>query len=89
VQPTPRARRALVGVLAVLCLIHDLDPLSVVHYVNSAGARDIDALAMHRQWLPTECPGEAFAPVFGQVRLDVARVLRTVDREMLLAGLPS
>lgn len=90
VQPTPRARRALVGVLAVLCLIHELDPLSTVHYVNSAGERDIDALAMHRQWLATECPGEAFAPVFGQVRQDVARVLSAVGaRETLLAGLPA
>lgn len=87
--PTPRARRALVGVLAVLCLLHDLDPLSTVHYVNSAGERDIDAIAMHRQWLATECPGEAFAPVFGSVREDVARVLRSAGaRSALLAGLP-
>jgi hypothetical protein len=77
-------------VLAVLCLLHDLDPRSVVHYVNSAGERDIDALAMHRQWLATECPGEAFAPVFDQVREDVARTLATVGaRQTLLAGLPS
>lgn len=89
-QPTPPARRALVGVLAVLCLLHDLDPLSVVHYVNSAGERDIDAIAMHRQWLATECPGEAFAPVFASVRQDVARVLRSTGaRSALLAGLPT
>lgn len=90
VQPTPLARRALVGVLAVPCLVHGLDPLSVVHYVNSAGERDIDALAMHRQGLATECPGESFAPVFGAVRTEVARVLRTVGaRDTLLAGLPA
>ena len=89
-QPAPQARRALVGVLAVLCLVHDLDPLATVHYVNSAGERDISALAMHRQWLATECPGEAFAPVFDQVRLDVARALRAVGaRDTLLAGLPT
>lgn len=88
--PTPQALRALVGVLAVLCLLHELDPLSVVHYLNSAGARDIDALAMHRQWLATECPGEAFAPVFGAVRADVARVLGSVaGRAALRAGLPA
>ncbi len=90
VQPTPRARRALVGVLALLCLVHELDPLSVVHYVNSAGERDIDALSMHRQWLATECPGEAFAPGFGTVRTDVARVLRSdAARAALRAGLPA
>lgn len=87
--PTARARRSLVGLLAVLCLVHGLDPLGTVHYVNSAGERDIDSIAMHRQWLATECPGEAFAPVFGDVRADVARVLRSATaRATLLAGLP-
>jgi hypothetical protein len=87
--PTARARRSLVGLLAVLCLVHGLDPLGTVHYVNSADERDIDAIAMHRQWLATECPGEAFAPVFADVRADVARVLRTpAARSALTAGLP-
>ena len=87
--PTARARRSLVGRLAVLCLVHGLDPLGTVHYVNSAGERDIDSIAMHRQWLATECPGEAFAPVFDAVRADVARVLRSpTARATLLAGLP-
>ena len=61
----------------MLCLVHGLDPFETVHYGNSAGERDIDTLAMHRQWLATECPGEASAPVFDMVRADVARVLRS------------
>ena len=87
--PTARARRSLVAVLAILCLVHRLDPVGTVRYVNSAGERDIDSIAMHRQWLPTECPGEAFAPVFGAVRADVARLLRLpTARATLLPGLP-
>lgn len=78
-QPTLAARRALTRVLAALADVTDLDPLGRVSYVNPiSGAHahaEVDAIAGHRDWLATECPGEAFHPVLPEVRRDVAALL--------------
>ena len=49
-----------------------------VHYVNpiSGAKRDVDAIAGHRDWVATECPGNAFAPTLPDLRREVAALLR-------------
>jgi len=77
-QPTPAARETLVGLLAGLCALTRVDPLARVHYVNpiSGATRDVDAIAGHRDWLATECPGNAFHPTLPELRREVAALLR-------------
>ena len=77
-QPTPAARETLVGLLAGLCALTRVDPQTPVHYVNpiSGATRDVDAIAGHRDWLATECPGNAFAPTLPDLRREVAALLR-------------
>ena len=78
VQPSPAAREMLVGLLAGLCALTRVDPLARVHYVNpiSGATRDVDAIAGHRDWLATECPGNAFHPTLPELRREVAALLR-------------
>ncbi|MGO3884914.1 MAG: peptidoglycan recognition protein family protein [Mycetocola sp.] len=80
-QPTPAARRSLISVLARLCRTRELDPQSTVTYVNplSSDRRTVSAIARHRDWNATECPGDAFAPTFDRVRADVAVKLRSLS----------
>lgn len=77
VQPTAAARRTLTRVLAVLAAVTGIDPLGTVGYVNpiSGATRTVDAISGHRDWLATECPGEAFHPELPAVRRDVAALL--------------
>ena len=77
-QPTPAARETLVGLLAGLCALTRVDPQARVHYVNpiSGATRDVDAIAGHRDWLATECPGNAFHPTLPELRREVAALLR-------------
>ena len=74
VGPTDAARRALVAVLATLAGATGREPLGHVGYVNpiSGATRTVDTIAAHRDWLATECPGEAFYPMLPDVRQDVA-----------------
>jgi N-acetylmuramoyl-L-alanine amidase len=78
VQPTPAARETLVGLLAGLCALTRVDPQAPVHYVNpiSGATRDVDAIAGHRDWAATECPGNAFHPTLPDLRREVAALLR-------------
>jgi hypothetical protein len=64
--PTRAALDSLVGVLRLLCAVTGLDPAARTTYVNPAtGARTPgDTLSRHRDWLDTECPGNAFAAEF-------------------------
>ena len=77
-QPTPAARETLVGLLAGLCALTRVDPQARVHYVNpiSGATRDVDAIAGHRDWAATECPGNAFHPTLPDLRREVAALLR-------------
>jgi len=78
--PTPAARRSLTGVLALLAAVSGVDPLARVAYVNpiSGAAREVDAISGHRDWNPTECPGDALYARLPALRARVARLLRLV-----------
>ena len=78
VQPTADARASLVRVLASLAHAVDLDPLGVTNYVNpiSGATRTVPSIAGHRDWAPTECPGNSFYPFLNGVREDVAALLQ-------------
>lgn len=76
--PTAPAYRTLVRLLAVLSAWQDVDPLGRVDYVNpiSAATASVPAIAGHRDWAPTQCPGNAFAPTLDRLRQDVAATRR-------------
>jgi hypothetical protein len=71
--PTAPAYRTLVLLLAGLAAWQGIDPLARVNYVNpiSAVTADVPAIAGHRDWAATQCPGNTFAPTLGQLREDV------------------
>lgn len=77
-QPTPDARASLVRVLASLAHAVDLDPLGTTNYVNpiSGATRTVPTIAGHRDWAPTQCPGNSFYPFLADVREDVAALLQ-------------
>ncbi|WP_017573299.1 peptidoglycan recognition protein family protein [Nocardiopsis halotolerans] len=64
--PTRAAQDSLVNVLRVLCALTGLDPAGRIEYVNpgTGVVTPGDAISRHRDWLATECPGNAFAEVF-------------------------
>lgn len=72
--PTPAARNSLVEVLAGLTSVTGVDPLAQVDYVNPIGGdtRRVPAIAGHRDWKATACPGGAFYPDLHTLRGDVA-----------------
>ena len=74
--PTSQALRALVGVLAALSFVSGLDPAGQVEYVNpiSGATLTVDAIAGHRDWNPTECPGDRLYELLPDVRARVARL---------------
>ena len=75
--PTSQALRALVGVLAALSFVSGLDPASQVEYVNpiSGATLTVDAIVGHRDWNPTECPGDRLYELLPDVRARVARLV--------------
>jgi hypothetical protein len=78
--PTPQALRTLVGVLTALALVSGVDPARQVMYVNpiSGATRTVDAIAGHRDWNPTECPGDRLYELLPDVRARVARLLARI-----------
>ncbi|GAA1563061.1 hypothetical protein GCM10009789_15230 [Kribbella sancticallisti] len=80
-QPTPAARTSLVRVLAALAGSTGVDPLGQVNYVNpiSGATRTVPAIAGHRNWSATACPGDTFYPRLPGVREDVKRLLEATD----------
>ncbi|WP_150244744.1 peptidoglycan recognition protein family protein [Nocardiopsis quinghaiensis] len=64
--PTRAAQDSLVNVLRVLCAVTGVNPAERIEYVNpgTGVVTPGDALSRHRDWLATECPGNAFAEVF-------------------------
>ena len=77
VQPTAAARASLVRVLAALARVTDRDPLGTTSYVNPVNGttKTVRTIAGHRDWAPTECPGEMFYPTLPQLREEVAAAL--------------
>ncbi|MGQ4270490.1 peptidoglycan recognition protein family protein [Nocardiopsis changdeensis] len=74
--PTPAAQDSLVRVLRLLCAVTGVDPRARIDYTNPAtgAVTPGPALGRHRDWLSTECPGNAFAEVFDTaIRDRVAR----------------
>lgn len=82
-QPTQAARMALVKTLAGLAHLTGLDPLGTTNYVNpiSGATKTVPAIAAHREWSATACPGDAFYPHLPGVRQDVAAYLERLRRE--------
>jgi hypothetical protein len=76
--PTARAVTSLAETLAVFCALARLDPLGTTTYVNpiTGVQKVVRTISGHRDWLATECPGEAFAPHLERVRIRVASLLR-------------
>ena len=75
--PTAAARQALVTVLAALATATELKPLGTTDYVNpiSGATRTVSTISGHRDWAPTECPGNTFYPQLPQLRIDVAAAM--------------
>ncbi|GAB3692565.1 peptidoglycan recognition protein family protein [Nocardiopsis oceani] len=74
--PTQAAQDALVSTLRLLCAVTGVDPAEQIEYVNpdTGDVTPQEAVARHRDWLSTECPGGAFAEVF-----DTAIRQRVID----------
>ncbi|MFI6578038.1 peptidoglycan recognition family protein [Nocardiopsis sp. NPDC050513] len=74
--PTQAARDSLVDVLRLLCAVTGADPAAEIEYVHpGTGARTpARTISRHRDWLDTECPGNAFSEVFDtEIRQRVVR----------------
>jgi hypothetical protein len=73
-QPTAAARGSLISVLASLAMVGRLDARATVTYLNpdSGATRRIGAISGHRNWVATECPGDAFYPTLPTLRQAVA-----------------
>ncbi|GAA2372814.1 hypothetical protein Cme02nite_01370 [Catellatospora methionotrophica] len=87
-EPTAAARHSLVLVLAGLAGWSRINPLASVGYVNpiSGLRRTVPAIAGHRDWGATECPGDLLAGWLTGIRTDVAAVLSATDRRAAFAG---
>ncbi|HEX2772543.1 MAG TPA: peptidoglycan recognition family protein [Micromonosporaceae bacterium] len=81
-QPTAAARRSLETVLTSLTRLCRLDPLGTTTYVNqeSGVTKTMKVIPGHRDWAATECPGNDFYPEVADVRRNVAKALRLVQR---------
>ena len=64
--PTRTAQDALVVVLRLLCALTGVNPAREIEYENpdTGALTSQEAVSRHRDWLVTECPGNAFADVF-------------------------
>ncbi len=73
-NPTPAALETLVRMLTALCSLCDIDPTASITYVNpvDGSTRDTPTIVRHRDWAPTECPGNTFAPNFSSIPQRVA-----------------
>lgn len=90
--PSTSARRSLARLLAALAVGHRLDALGTTAYVNpiSGAQKVIRTVSGHRDWLATDCPGDAFAPMLEQLRHEVAALVSTfgkgVGRALMMEG---
>jgi hypothetical protein len=78
--PDP-ARHALVQHLAWEAARHGLPPLSTSTYTNpdSGATRTTPNITGHRDYTPTECPGETLYQALPGIRQEVAALVGTVD----------
>jgi hypothetical protein len=75
--PKRSARRSLTLVLGLLAAVERLNPTGITDYVNpiSGATATVNTIAGHRDWNPTECPGNTFYPQLPSLRRDVKRLL--------------
>jgi N-acetylmuramoyl-L-alanine amidase len=68
--PTEAATDTLEATLARLCGACDLDPMGTTRYVNpdTRATRQVPTISAHRDWSPTQCPGNAVAAALPQIR---------------------
>ena len=78
-DPTTPAVSAAEQLLAELAARHDIDPLGTVDYVNDVNSLSVDAIAGHRDYLATECPGDVLYAMLPAIRENVAALLVPVD----------
>lgn len=87
-EPTAAARQTLVRVLAGLAGWCRINPLATVDYLNpvSGARRTMPAIAGHRDWGPTDCPGTFLGGWLSGIRTEVATILTTADRRAAFAA---
>lgn len=68
--PSEAATSTLAATLARLCEVCDLDPTGTTRYVNpdTRATRQVPTIAAHRDWGPTQCPGNAVVAALPQIR---------------------
>lgn len=76
-EPSVAAVDGLETVLAELRTRHGLDPQGSVDYVNPANGnkKTMDTISAHRDWEPTECPGERLYAQLPDIRSAVAAAM--------------
>jgi hypothetical protein len=76
-EPAPAALRSLTYALAGLSLASGLDPRGYDAYVNpvTGATKDTYVISGHRDWAPTECPGELLYPHLPELREQVAALV--------------
>jgi len=87
-EPTAATRRSLTLLLAALAGWCRVNPLGGVDYVNpiSGARRTVPAIAGHRDWGATECPGGVLAGLLPALRQEVAAVLADPSRSAFTVG---
>jgi N-acetylmuramoyl-L-alanine amidase len=82
VGPTAAARAALVTVLASLARMLNINPVGTVNYVNpvNGNTNTVRGVSGHRDWNPTQCPGNTFYPSFEDLRNAVAAQIPRSER---------
>ncbi|WP_186001631.1 peptidoglycan recognition family protein [Streptomyces sp. IB201691-2A2] len=77
IPPTTAMRRSLTRLLASLAKAHRLDVQSPVAYRNPASgtAKRVPAVAGHRDWIATDCPGTTTYMNLGPIRSELTRLL--------------
>ncbi|MEU3855238.1 peptidoglycan recognition family protein [Streptomyces sp. NPDC029554] len=76
-EQTPAMRKSLIRLLASLAQKHNLDVESDITYTNPVDGKtkQAPALAGHRDWIPTECPGTTTYADLQALRGQVAELL--------------
>jgi N-acetylmuramoyl-L-alanine amidase len=80
VPATQAAQDALVTVLAYLAAVGHVNPTGTVAYVNQAPGyqnytKSVRGVNGHRNWVATDCPGNAFYPLLSSIRTQAAAAM--------------
>jgi hypothetical protein len=80
VQPQAAALASLTRVLTALSWLGALNPVGTTTFIDpvSEAIHTGHTLSGHRNWTPTDCPGDAFAPTLPSLRSAVAAAMPTV-----------